>query len=296
MATLPAALSDRVESVRLAIAGALRDRVIGDNADEKREAIMMAPGPRWFDDSRPIHIIHSDASMFIGGMRAILFQSLHPLAMAGVAQHSDYRNDPWGRLQRTADFLASTSFAPADVAQRAVDTVVAVHKRVSGFASDGRPYSASDPHLLRWVHIAEVDSFIRAHKAYGAQTLDETAYDGYVEDMAVIARKLGVPAPPTSVQGLRDQIRQFRPELHGTQESRDAAKYLLIEPPLEFVARIPYSLIAASAVAILPAWARADLRLPYLPVTERVVVKPIGQLISSTIRWATSGDFAQPTA
>ena len=295
MANIPTALTDRVESVRLAIAGALRDRVIGDNADEKREAIMMAPGPRWFDDSRPIHIIHSDSSMFIGGMRAILFQSLHPLAMAGVAQHSDYRNDPWGRLQRTADFLASTSFAPADVAQRAVDTVVAVHKRVSGFASDGRPYSASDPHLLRWVHVAEVDSFIRAHKAYGAENLDDGAYDGYVEDMAVIARKLGVPAPPTSVQGLRDQIYQFRSELHGTQESRDAARYLLIEPPLELVARIPYSLIAASAVAILPAWARADLRLPYLPLTERVVVKPIGQLISSTIRWATSGDFVQPT-
>ena len=295
MASVPSSLTDRVESVRLAIAGALRDRVIGDNADEKREAIMMAPGPRWFDDSRPIHTIHSDASMFIGGMRAILFQSLHPLAMAGVAQHSDYRNDPWGRLQRTADFMASTSFAPADVAQRSVDMVIAVHKRVHGVASDGRPYSASDPHLLRWVHIAEVDSFIRAHKAYGSQPLDAAGYDGYVEDMAFVARKLGVPAPPTSVQGVRDQISQFRSELHGTKESRDAARYLLIEPPLDLAARIPYSLIAASAVAILPAWARADLRLPYLPITERVVVKPIGQLISSTIRWATAGDFAQPS-
>lgn len=295
MASVPSSLTDRVESVRLAIAGALRDRVIGDNADEKRDAIMMAPGPRWFDDSRPIHTIHSDASMFIGGMRAILFQSLHPLAMAGVAQHSDYRNDPWGRLQRTADFMAATSFAPADVAQRSVDMVIAVHKRVHGFASDGRPYSASDPHLLRWVHIAEVDSFIRAHKAYGSQPLDAAGYDGYVEDMAFVARKLGVPAPPTSVQGVRDQISQFRSELHGTKESRDAARYLLIEPPLDLVARIPYSLIAASAVAILPSWARADLRLPYLPITERVVVKPIGQLISSTIRWATAGDFVQPS-
>ena len=180
------------------------------------------------------------------------------------------------------------SLAPAGVAPRAVDTVVAVHKRVSGFASDGRPYSASDPHLLRWVHIAEVDSFVRAHKAYGAQKLDDAAYDGYVEDMAVIARKLGVPAPPTSVQGLRDQISQFRPELHGTQESRDAAKYLLIEPPIDLTTRIPYSLIAAAAVATLPVWARAELRLPYLPVTERAVVRPIGHLIASTIRWATA--------
>jgi uncharacterized protein (DUF2236 family) len=228
--------------------------------------------------------------MFIGGMRAILFQSLHPLAMAGVAQHSDYRNDPWGRLQRTADFVAATSFAPAEVAQQAVDRVRAVHSRVSGVASDGRAYSASDPHLLRWVHIAEVDSFLRAHQTYGAHPLDAAGCDQYVADMAVIARKLGVPAPPTSLRGLRDQIAQYRPELRSTAESRDAAKYLLIEPPLEIAARIPYSLIAAAAIAILPTWARADLRLPWLPLTERAIVKPIGSLIATTIRWATSVD------
>lgn len=294
MPEVPAAISDRVESVRLAIAGALRDRVIGDNAEEKRDTIMNATGPRWFSESSPLLIVHSDASMFIGGMRALLFQSLHPLAMAGVAQHSDYRGDPWGRLQRTADFVAATSFASADVAQRAVDIVVNVHKRVKGTASDGREYSASDPHLLRWVHIAEVDSFMRAHQAYGSTPLDTAGYDAYVADMAVIARKLGVPAPPTSVQGLKDQISQFRPELAGSAESRDAAKYLLLTPPLDLVTRIPYSLIAAAAIAILPTWARADLRLPYLPVTEQLVVKPIGQLISSTIRWATSGDFVTP--
>jgi uncharacterized protein (DUF2236 family) len=108
--------------------------------------------------------------------------------------------------------------------------------------------------------------------------------------MAVIARKLGVPAPPTSLRGLRDQIAQYRPELRGTSESRDAAKYLLITPPLDLTARVPYSLIAAAAIAILPAWARADLRLPYLPLTEQLVVKPIGSLIATTIRWATSVD------
>jgi len=294
MPEVPAAISDRVESVRLAIAGALRDRVIGDNAEEKRDAIMNATGPRWFSESSPLYTVHSDSSMFIGGMRALLFQSLHPLAMAGVAQHSDYRGDPWGRLQRTADFVAATSFAPSDVAQRAVDIVVNVHKRVKGTASDGREYSASDPHLLRWVHVAEVDSFMRAHQAYGATPLDTAGYDAYVADMAVIARKLGVPAPPTSVQGLKDQIAQFRPELRGTTESRDAAKYLLLTPPLDLVARVPYSLIAAAAIAILPRWARADLQLPYLPITEQLVVKPIGQIISSTIRWATSGDFVSP--
>lgn len=288
---IPAPLASQVTVVREAIANALRDRVIGDNADAKRDAIMFAPGPRWFGEDRPLRRVHSDSSMFIGGMRALLFQSLHPLAMAGVAQHSDYRNDPWGRLQRTADFLAATSFGPADVAQQTIERIKAVHTRVTGTASDGRAYSASDPHLLRWVHVAEVDSFLVAHQTYGANPLTPSECDDYVDDMAVIARALGVPAPPTSVQGLRDQINMFRHELHGTPESRDVARYLLIEPPLDMVSRVPYSLIAAAAVAILPAWARADLRLPYLPITERVMVKPIGNLVATTIRWATSGDF-----
>jgi uncharacterized protein (DUF2236 family) len=283
-------VNDRVETVRRAIADALRDRVVGDNAEEKRDAIMTATGPRWFSPDRPIHIVHTDASMFIGGMRALLLQSLHPLAMAGVAQHSDYRSDPWGRLQRTADFLATTSFGPADIAEETIARIRKVHSYVHGTASDGRPYSASDPHLLRWVHVAELDSFIAAHRAYGAEKLSETTYDGYVEDMAVIARKLGVPAPPTSVQGLRDQLFMFRGELKATAESRDVARYLLLTPPLPLTTRIPYSLISAAAIAILPAWARSDLRLPYLPVTERAVLRPIGQVITSTIRWATAID------
>jgi uncharacterized protein (DUF2236 family) len=283
-----------VTSVREAIANALRDRVIGDQADEKRDAIMLAPGPRWFPADSPLRVVHSDASMFIGGMRALLFQSLHPLAMAGVAQYSDYRNDPWGRLQRTADFLATTSFGPADLAQQTIERIKAVHTRVNGVASDGRAYSASDPHLLRWVHVAEVDSFLVAHQTYGAQPLTPEGCDAYVNDMAVIARALGVPAPPTSVRGLRDQISMFRSELHGTVESRDVARYLLIEPPLDAASRIPYSLIGAAAIAILPSWARSDLRVPYLPLTERLVVRPIGNIISSTIRWATAVDPYTP--
>jgi uncharacterized protein (DUF2236 family) len=296
MVRLPDSVTERVESVRIALADALRDRVIGDNAEDKQAAVMLAPGPRWFAPDRPIHKVHTDASMFIGGMRALLFQSLHPLAMAGVAQHSDYRSDPWGRLQRTADFLAATTFGPADLAQQTIERIRTVHTRVVGTASDGRAYSANDPHLLRWVHVAEVDSFLRAYQAYGADTLTAEEADGYVEDMAVIARALGVPAPPTSVQGLRDQLAMYRYELKGTAESADVAKYLLLEPPLPFTSKIPYSLISAAAIALLPVWARVELKLPYLPVAEKIVVKPIGQFVASTIRWATAVNQQETTA
>ncbi|MGA1362885.1 MAG: oxygenase MpaB family protein [Ilumatobacteraceae bacterium] len=296
MTTLLPDIADRVEQVRAALAGALRSRVIGPDADDKQARVMLAPGERWFPDNSPVRTVHSDASMFIGGMRALLLQSLHPLAMAGVAEHSDYRNDPWGRLQRTAEFLAATTFGPAELAQHAVDAVRAVHSRVHGVTADGTPYSADDPHLLRWVHVAEIDSFLVAYQAYGAGRLAPHEADGYVAGMARIAHKLGVPAPPLSVRGLHDQLTMFRPELRSSPQSRDAARYLLLEPPLDAAARVPYMLIASAAIATLPAWARAELRLPWLPLADRLVARPVGVLVARAIRWASAVNEPQQPA
>ena len=102
-------ISDAVFKVRHDLSQALRSRVAGPNAEERIKQILAAEGHRWFAEDRPIRRVHRDASMFIGGLRALLLQSLHPLAMAGVAQHSDFRNDPWGRLQRTAPVAVGSS-------------------------------------------------------------------------------------------------------------------------------------------------------------------------------------------
>ena len=274
------------EAARSWLGGQIRDRVVGAHPDAKAEAIFNAPGPRWFAADRPIHRVHSDASMFVGGLRALLFQSLHPLAMAGVAQHSDYRTDPWGRLQRTADFLAATTFGPADLAEQSIAIVRRVHERVVGTAADGRTYSANDPHLLHWVHLAELDSFLAAYRRYGASPLSRAEADAYVEDSGFIARKLGVENPPDSVVELRRQLQGFRPELRGTREARDAAKFLLIEPPVPLAARPAYLSLAGAAVALMPAWTRWPLRLPLLPVTERLIARPAGAVVTGLIRWS----------
>ena len=212
--------------------------------------------------------------MFVGGLRALLLQSLHPLAMAGVAQHSDYRVDPWGRLQRTADFLAATTYGTSAEAQQAVDRVHRVHVHVVGTASDGRPYSANDPHLLAWVHLAELDSFLAAHDRYGEMPLIGDERDRYVADTAVVARALGVVEPPETEGELRRQLRVFRPELRGTPEARAAARYLLLQPPLPLATRPAYGMLAGSAVALMPAWTRLPLRLPFLPITETLALRP----------------------
>jgi uncharacterized protein (DUF2236 family) len=226
--------------------------------------------------------------MFIGGLRALLIQTLHPLAMAGVAQHSDYRNDPWGRLQRTADFLAVTTFGPADEAQRTIDRIRHVHSFVQGTAADGRPYSANDPHLLEWVHVAEVDSFLTAYQRFGARPLNQRDRDRYIHDMAVIASKLGVLAPPETEHELRERLRRFIPELRSTPESRDAVRYLTLTPPLTFPANGAYFALVSATVATLPAWTRPLLRLPLLPLTERLALRPLGIGVTNAFRWVTA--------
>ncbi|WP_253851682.1 oxygenase MpaB family protein [Mycobacterium sp. 1423905.2] len=259
--------------------------VAGPEGPANRERIHLTPGDRWFDDGRPIRRVHADASMFVGGLRALLLQSLHPLAMAGVAEHSDYRGDPWGRLQRTSTFLAETTFGCAADAQRAVDHVRRIHKYVHGVAPDGRPYRASDPHLLEWVHIAEVDSFLLAHQLYGAAPLDQAGRDGYVADMAVVARALGVPEPPRTEKELQDRIGAYRPELRGTPAAREAARFLLLTPPLPLPVRPVYGVLAATAVAMLPSWARLPLLLPYAPPLEATVTRMAGRVLVGGIRW-----------
>ncbi len=228
--------------------------------------------------------------MFVGGLRALLLQSLHPLAMAGVADHSDYRGDPWGRLQRTSTFLAVTTFGPAVDAQRAVDRVRGIHQRVRGVAPDGTAYHAADPHLLEWVHIAEVDSFLRAYQLYGTAPLDQSGRDGYVADTARVASALGVPDPPRTERELSERIEAFRPELRGTAAAREAARFLLLTPPLPIAARAPYALVAATSVAMLPSWARMPLLLPYFPPVEATVIRVAGRALVGGIRWAMTVD------
>jgi uncharacterized protein (DUF2236 family) len=284
------------DRIRGRIGAAIFERVAGPQGRSRSHLIHQTPGERWFAEDRPIRRVHGDTAMYIGGIRALLLQSLHPLAMAAVAQHSDYRGDPWGRLQRTSYFLAVTAFGRTSDAHEAIARVRAVHRHVTGVAADGRPYQASDPHLLAWVHIAEADSFLRAHTSFGARPLDQAGRDGYVADMARIGAELGVLDPPRTEAELADRIQNYRAELAATPEAREAARFLLLRPPLPAVARAPYGVLAAAAVSMLPDWARRPLHLPRLPVTETVLVRPAGQAMIGAIRWATAAPRPIPAA
>jgi uncharacterized protein (DUF2236 family) len=284
---------DAASRIRGRVGTSIFERVAGPEGPAHHEVIFAAGGERWFAEDRPIRRVHGDSSMFVGGISALLLQSLHPLAMAAVAGHSGYKGDPWGRLQRTSYFLAVTTFGRTADAKETIARVRSIHRRVTGIAPDGRAYAASDPHLLTWVHIAEAHSFLRAHTQFGAEPLDQAGRDGYVADIARIGAELGVPDPPVTERELVERIGAYRAELAGTAEARAAARFLLLNPPLPVIARPPYGLLAAAAVSLLPTWARWPLRVPRLPVTEAALIRPAGQAVVHGIRWATA---ARPTA
>lgn len=275
---------------------ALLRRVAGPAAHEKRARIHGTPGPRWFGPDRPVRVVHADASMYVGGLAALLLQSLHPVAMAAVAAHSGFQGDPWGRLQRTSTFLAVTTFGTADDAERAVLRVRHVHNSVVGTTRDGVTYRASDPHLLAWVHAAEVYCFLRAHQRYGRRPLDSAGEDGYVADMAGVARRLGAGRPPETRSELVACLADYRPELRATPESRATGRYLLASPPLPRPTLVPYAFLAAAAVDLLPPWARASLDLP--PTTRLLLptARVGGRAVTAAIRWAMPPPPPRPRA
>ena len=253
--------------VRGGVARALRLRVTG----APRGVGVAARGDLgWFGPDSVAWRVHADLATVVGGLRALLYQTLHPLAMAGVAQHSDYRHDPWGRLHRTAEFIAATTYGTSAEAMRAIEKVRRVHEHVRGIAPDGRRYSADDPALVAFVHATEVDSFLAAYQRYGAG-LSAADADRYVDEMSVVALSLGGDPVPTDVEGLHELLATA--EQRATEQARDAVRFLML-PPMPLSVRPTYALIAAASVDLLPLRAQLELRLVVPPLAGPLMVRP----------------------
>lgn len=231
--------------------------------------------------------VHGDSAMLIGGLRALMLQTLHPLAMAGVSDHSDYRSDPWGRLHRTGRFIGATTFGNTKTAERVIGTVRRVHDRVEGEAPDGRPYSANDPHLLLWVHVTEVDSFLAGYGRYGSGKLTDAEQDRYIGEMAEIGTRLGAEDVPTNRAELAETIEMFRAECSFDEQARDSMRFLLL-PPVPLAARGAYGLISAASIGLLPTWAQQMLRLPVPPGLDPLAIRPAATVLTRTIGWLMS--------
>lgn len=233
--------------------------------------------------------VHGDPTvMWVGGLRALLLQALHPLTMAGVDQHSNFREDPWGRLQRTGDYLATVTFADTTTAEGAAATVRRVHHGLAGVEPEtGRYYRVNDPELLLWVHCCEIDSSL-AIALRSRLGLDRRAADRYVDEQRVAAHLMHIPdgRVPRTRNKLADYFATVRTQLRCTRAARDAAGFLLW-PPMSLRLNVltpalpAWSALAGLAAATLPPWARRLYGLPGLPTTDlgaTAAVSAAGQL------------------
>lgn len=211
--------------------------------------------------------VHGHPSMLVGGLRALMLQALEPRAMAAVADHSGFRQDPWGRMRRTAEYVTTTTFGTTEAAEAAGRRVRAIHRRIRGVdPHTGLPYDASDVELLAWIHNVEVDSFLTAYRALAGPVTPADA-DRYVAEMSRAGELVGLPAGavPATWDALQGYL-ALAP-LEASPAARQAFP-LLVAPPAPPGApgfRTMWTSVVLTAVALLPDRARRAYRLRWLP-------------------------------
>jgi uncharacterized protein (DUF2236 family) len=232
--------------------------------------------------------VHADfTSMMIGGISALMLQSLHPLALAGVWDHSTFRTDMRGRLRRTATFIAGTTYGSRADALALIERVKRIHLAVTGEAPDGRPYRASDPALLTWVHVAEVSSFLAAHLRYVNPSLSAADQDRYYAEVALIARALGARDVPETRAQVTDYLSTMRPELEAGPRTHEVVRILReAAPPDRPLMRPAVHLMLNAGVDLLPEWAQRMLGFTGLARIQAALARPGVRLVGPVIRWA----------
>jgi len=218
--------------------------------------------------------IHSEPILWAAGLRALFLQSLHPRAIAGVVQNSDYRHDPWGRLMRTAEYVGAIVYGTTGDARRAGARIRGLHARLRARdPATGEEFGIDEPDLLRWVHVTEVDSFVTTARRAGVN-LSDADVDRYLTEQTAAAGLVGLdPATvPASAAAVAAYYESVRPALALTPPAIDVARFLAI-PPLPYKlgwtpARPAWVAIAAMGFGLLPRWARRVYRLPGLPTTD----------------------------
>jgi uncharacterized protein (DUF2236 family) len=238
-----------------------------------------------FEKDSPIRLVHADVvGMMVGGVRSLLLQMLHPQALQGVLDHSNFREDMHGRLRRTARFIAVTTFGHRDEAMRAIDRVNRIHAKVKGTLPDGSPYVATDPRTLAWVHVAEAQSFLTAYLRHVRPDMPGHEQDEYYRQFAVIARALGADPVPLDRNEAEAIFRELRRDLQARPEAREIARLVLDQKPQGAPVAVQ-AVMGTEAVALLPSFARSMLGLER-PGLTALPARAATWGMGKTLRWA----------
>ena len=232
------------------------------------EAVAEGDDPGLFLPTDAPWIVHRDFATLVGGIRALLLQALHPGALGGVAQHSRYEEDPLGRLSGTIRWLTVTTFGSQSAVQNEASRVNRMHDRVRGKyeTNDGQQinYQAADPDLLLWVHIAFMDSFLRAHQNYSRAKIPGGA-DSYVALWSRSVEPLGLSEVPITEAELVQTLERFEPSLRVDAKAKSVIRWIR-NAPLPKAAKPVYSLLFQAALASLPKELRKMIGMRSLPL------------------------------
>lgn len=221
----------------------------------------------------------ADVAAFVGGLRGLLIQAAHPEVVAGVDDHSRYRDDPFGRLSRTSAYVTATTFGAMPEVEQAAEIVRRMHRKVKGVSSRGIPYDAGDPEFSAWVHNALTDSFLAAHQVYGGRPLSPEEADRFVAEQTRIGALLGSDPMPTTADSLRRWV-AHHPGVDSSPEMRSVVEFLT-NPPLSPGIKVGYMVLLEAAVAIVPERLRG-----VLGVTPKPGAETVGRTAVGTLRWA----------
>jgi uncharacterized protein (DUF2236 family) len=265
----------------------IRKRVVGLFNDAQRgEAPVVRSQEALFAPGSVVWRVHGDVgSMMVGGITSLLLQMLHPAVLAGVWDHSNFRQDMHGRLRRTARFISTTTYGERTKAQAAIATVRRVHDHVAGTLPDGTPYSANDPALLAWVHVTETSSFLDAWIRYGEPLMSLADQDRYYAQIAEVGQALGADPVPRSRAEAQRIITQMRPQLKVDDRTREVSGLILAGTGAPQVGEVPRKLAMQAAVDLLPDWARKMHGFTLSPL-ERPIVRAGTFGVAQTLRWA----------
>ncbi|KAA2213536.1 oxygenase MpaB family protein [Teichococcus oryzae] len=277
---LPMAMARPIKQAIIAeVRGLFNDRAQGEAPVVRKPDGLFGPGSvAWR--------VHGDvASMMVGGMAGLLLQMLHPAVLAGVWDHSRFRQDMLGRLRRTARFIAQTTYGDRAEAEAVIARVRRIHDRVRGTLPDGTPYSANDPASLAWVHVTEATSFLNGWIRYAEPRMTGTDQDRYFAEMAQVAEALGADPVPRSRAAAERLIRAMRPALRHDARAAEVAGLILRQPSGHPVKARMQALAGQAAIDLLPGWARSMHGLDVPPLRQPLV--RAGTLgIAETLRWA----------
>jgi uncharacterized protein (DUF2236 family) len=218
--------------------------------------------------------VHAEPVLWLAGLRALYLQALHPRAIAGVLQNSDFRRDAWGRLMRTADYVGTVVFGTTAAAEAAGSRVRRIHERLQATdPSTGEAFRIDEPELLRWIHVTEVESFVTTALRAGAP-LSPADVDTYYAEQTRAAQLVGLDprTVPASTADVEEYYRLIRPELTTSRLTAEVARFLAVPPMPRLVGlaggRFGWLAMSAVGFALLPRWARRLYGMPGLPTTD----------------------------